>query len=266
MSAITVIMRSKNSDWVIDQTLQALFSQEGVEFALHVVDSGSTDSTLDIVRRYPCTINQISADQYVPGPVLNAAMEQVTTPIAVLLNSDGVLLTPYSIKNILEVFRDPLVDGAYGRQLARPKAEPWVQRDYAASFPANDPAPWIPFSAVFSAIRVASWNKRRFYDQAWGSEDVEWASVHNTRYVPSALCMHSHNYTLRELYQRRYIEGEADAYIGQREVTLRAAFSDSLRDLPWYCKRNQWHKIPLIPIRRFAAALGHRQGWRMGQF
>jgi glycosyltransferase involved in cell wall biosynthesis len=42
---VTVIMRTKNSDWVVHQALAALFSQTYRDFELLVVDSGSTDRT-----------------------------------------------------------------------------------------------------------------------------------------------------------------------------------------------------------------------------
>jgi rhamnosyltransferase len=40
---VSIIMRSKNSDWVIDQALAGLFAQSYKDFELWVVDSGSTD-------------------------------------------------------------------------------------------------------------------------------------------------------------------------------------------------------------------------------
>ena len=54
MSArVDVVMRTKNSDWVVDRALAALYSQRHRDFDLLVVDSGSTDRTLEIVRRHP---------------------------------------------------------------------------------------------------------------------------------------------------------------------------------------------------------------------
>ena len=60
---VSVIMRTKNSDWVVAQALQALHSQTFRDFELLVVDSGSTDRTLEIVAQFParlaaqCTIS-----------------------------------------------------------------------------------------------------------------------------------------------------------------------------------------------------------------
>ena len=53
MLKIAVLMRTKNSSWVIKQTLNALFSQEEVDFNLYIVDSGSTDNTIEICDQFP---------------------------------------------------------------------------------------------------------------------------------------------------------------------------------------------------------------------
>ena len=62
----------------------------------------------------------------------------------------------------------------------------------------------------------------------------------NTRYVPEAAVMHSHNYTLRELYGRCFIEGEADAFIydarpSVRRSVLRVAAAIK-RDVAWQAR------------------------------
>ena len=80
---VAVIMRSKNSDWVIGQSLKGLFSQEYTHFELVVVDSGSTDKTLDIVKQYPCRLIEIPAENYYPGEVLNSIIEKISAEIIV---------------------------------------------------------------------------------------------------------------------------------------------------------------------------------------
>ena len=47
---ISIIMRTKNSDWVVGQTLKSLYSQTFQDFELIIVDSGSTDNTLNIIK------------------------------------------------------------------------------------------------------------------------------------------------------------------------------------------------------------------------
>ena len=95
-------MRSKNSAWVIGQALAGLFSQTRRDFELVVVDSGSTDETLDIVRQHPCRLVQIPAQNYYPGAVLNNAIrEHCRGDIIVFQNSDVVPLGPDTLDRLL---------------------------------------------------------------------------------------------------------------------------------------------------------------------
>ncbi|MDX1932665.1 MAG: glycosyltransferase family A protein, partial [Capsulimonadales bacterium] len=216
----TVLMRSKNSDWVIGQALAGLFAQNYTDFELLVVDSGSTDRTLEYVAAYPCRLERIKPENYYPGAVLNQAIEGTNTELIVFLNSDCVPLCAETLGRLVAAFDDPSVMAAFGRQVPRPEADGWVRRDYAQAFPeTGDAPPWITFSLPIAAIRRSAWEKRKFYTDAWGSEDTEWGNWARQQpgwkvaYVPEAITMHSHNYTLRQLYGRRFIEGEADAFI-----------------------------------------------------
>ena len=103
---ISIIMRSKNSDWVIGHALAGLYSQEFTDFELIVVDSGSTDRTLDIVRAYPHRLIQIEAASYFPGSVLNMAIEHAQSDLIVFQNSDAVPLTPHTLGTLVAAFDD----------------------------------------------------------------------------------------------------------------------------------------------------------------
>lgn len=273
-TSVTVIMRTKNSEDILPQTLKSLFSQQDVSFDLLAVDSGSTDNTLSILKEFPCRIIQIKAEDYFPGKVLNFAISQSSSPLIVFLNSDAVFLTPNALKCMISAFDDPAVLAAFGRQLARPDAELWVKRDYLASFPDSRNAPsWMPLSLVFSAMRRSAWEKHPFYTSAWGSEDTEWgnwAKKSNLKisYLPDALVMHSHNYTFKQLYGRRFIEGEADAFIYHRSYALTNMLWDTIkavvRDFLFYIR--SWHLLSVwkIPILRFIYFWSYRKGNRLG--
>ena len=227
MSArVAVIMRSKDSAWVIGQALAGLFSQTRRDFELLVVDSGSTDATLRIVERYPCRVIRIPARDYFPGAVLNRAIRETQAPLLVFQNSDVVPLTPHALARLLSPVESGDAVASFARQLPRPEAHTWVRQDYAASFPASGEAPpWMTYSLPFAAMARAAWEAHPFYADAWGSEDTEWGhwarrAGKAPRYVPEALVMHSHNYTLRQLYGRRFIEGEADAFILGEKASL----------------------------------------------
>ncbi|MBC8139351.1 MAG: glycosyltransferase family 2 protein [Fibrella sp.] len=272
---VTVIMRSKNSDWVIAQALAALFSQTFTDFELLVADSGSTDRTLEIVAEYPHRLLRIEPEEYFPGAVLNRAIGMAEGRIIVFLNSDAVLLTTDALTTLLTTFNDPVVMAAFGRQLPRSDAHTWVRRDYAVAFPAQKDAPkWLPFSQVFSALRKSAWEAQPFYTAAWGSEDVEWGvrarcRSWDIRYVQSAMAMHSHNYTLHQLYGRRFIEGEADAFIYGGDDSLPKMVVRILRtlahDLLSHQAARDLNGLLASPFRGAIAQWGYYQGHRHGE-
>ncbi len=218
-TSVSIIMRSKNSDWVIAQSLAALFSQTYTDFELLIIDSGSRDKTIEIIKQYPCRLIEIEAIAYYPGVVLNMAIKETKGEIVVFLNSDAVPLCQYTLERLINAFDDSEVKAAFTRQLPRPDAETWVKRDYELSFPDSDIASsWLTLSLPMAAIRRDTWKLHPFYTDAWASEDTEWGnwalnSGYKIKYVKDAIVMHSHNYTLKQIYGRKFVEGEADVFI-----------------------------------------------------
>lgn len=275
--AVSIIMRTKNSADVLFQTLQALFSQNFKNFELIVVDSSSTDDTEEIAKEFSCEFVRIEAGDYFPGKVLNGELRKLSAPLIVFLNSDTVLLTPHSLDYLLESFDDPRVVAAFGRQVPRPEALPWVKRQYALCFPEKgEPPPWVTFSLPFAGMRRCVWEKRHFYTWAWGSEDSEWGQWAKTQdytvsYVPNALCMHSHNYSLKQLYGRKFIEGEADAYIYRDRSfsfahALARAGTHCFQDLAFALKLRDTRGLLSTPTRCFVDHWAYYKGWRWGRY
>ncbi len=272
---IPIIMRTFNSAWVVDQTLAALFSQNFKDFELYIVDSGSTDSTLDIVKKYPCQLHTIPTGSYYPGNVLNEAILKTDGDVILFLNSDTVLLSSDSLQHLIKAFDDPDVHAAYGRQIPRPEADLWVQHDYAKSFPSVEDAPdWITLSLPIAGLRRETWKKHPFYDKAWGSEDTEWGHWAKSqeckiKYVPEAIAMHSHNYTFKQLYGRRFIEGEADVFIYDKATSLLKmiiAYSKSaVKDSILYVKHGKIFGAFKNIARRFVYHWGYYKGQNWGQ-
>ncbi len=272
---VTVIMRSKNSDWVIAQALAGLFSQDFTDFELMVVDSGSTDRTLEIVKQYPCTLIEIEPGNYYPGAVLNMAIEKAGTDIVVFQNSDVAYLFPQALGRLVAAFDEPDVQAAFARQMPRPDAETWVRRDYTKSFSDADEAPpWITLSLPLAAMRKSIWQHHHFYTNAWASEDTEWGNWarnngHKIKYVPDAVVMHSHNYTLRQIYGRRFVEGEADAFIYDDHESvatmLRKYCVATARDMLCHVKTMDIGGLLFTPARLFVYHWAHYKGRQLGE-
>jgi len=271
---VSIIMRSKNSDWVINSALAALFAQDFQNFELIIVDSGSTDSTLDIIKNYPCKLVQIAAGDYYPGKVLNDAIKLTNSELIVFVNSDSVMLSPKSLSSLLSPFEDKAISATFGRQLPRPEADTWVKRDYAASFPETGDTPdWITLSLPLAAFRRSTWEKHPFYTDAWASEDSEWGhwaqrNGYQVKYVPTASTMHSHNYTHKEIYGRRFVEGEADVFIYNKRPnayrSLLSLFRSYIQDIPEHIKSQDWLGLCALFSRRLVYHWAYFKGTCVG--
>jgi rhamnosyltransferase len=273
--AVSIIMRTKDVDDIVGQTLAALYSQTVTDFDLLVVDSGSRDKTLEIVGRFPARVISIRPEDYYPGRVLNRAMAETSGDIVVFMNSDVVSLRPDTLEKLLQAFDQPQVMAAFARQLVRPEAHDWVIRDYIEAYPESGRAPaWQPYSLPLAAMRREAWQKQPFYTAAWGSEDTEWGVRARERgfevaYVAESLVMHSHNYTLRQLYGRRFIEGEADAFIyrnhDSRPGRLAAALRSMVNDIAFSLARRHPVQAALSVPRRIVYHWAYFKGRRLGE-
>ncbi|HUF62620.1 MAG TPA: glycosyltransferase family A protein [Verrucomicrobiales bacterium] len=272
---VSVIMRSRNSERWIEAALGGLFGQSFRDIEVLVVDSGSRDATLEIASRFPCRIIGIPAESYFPGRVLNRAIPETAGEVLVFQNSDCIPAHENVLAALLEAFWAAEAEAAFGRQTPRADAWPWVRRDYARAYPATGPAPgWLPLSLAFAAMRRSSWRERPFYETAWGSEDIEWGTWarktgRKVVYVPAAAVEHSHNYTLRQLYGRRFIEGEADAFIHggrNRWRDLSGRWVRAIaRDVMDGCREGEWKDLVGTPVRRWIYHWAYHRGHRHGE-
>lgn len=273
MKKVTVIVRTFNVAWVLDQALLSLSKQRDVDIDLMIVDSGSTDETLQMITHYPHRFLEVEPGTYFPGKVLNNAVSKATTNLIVFINSDVVLLDPYAIKKLIEPLESAEVAATFGRQIVRPEADLLVKHDYDRAFPSKNKQPdWMHYSLPIAAMKKDIWEKLPFYIDAWGSEDTHWGVKvkkmgYKVVYVPEAIAMHSHNYTFKQLASRRRIEGEADVYIYPEQKLSISSFFKSfigsfLREGFYYIKHKNILGLPYLLINRFVYAWHYYKGFK----
>lgn len=267
----SVIIRTKNSQDIILQTLKALYSQTFKDFELVIVDSGSKDKTLSLIEKYNHKLIKVAPEDYHPGVVLNNAIKTCNSEIIVFLNSDTVMLTKNCLENLINHLE--LNDGAFARQISRPEAKLWVKRDYLTAFPTKEAPVWMHFSLPLAAIKKSAWNTLPFYTKAWASEDTKWGYEAKkiglkVVYANDALVMHSHNYTLKQIFNRKFVEGEADVFIFSSKVSFFSCVKSYLKalinDVDFAIKNKTFRAIfPSFIIRAvyfYGYYLGHKFG------
>ena len=274
----TIVMRSMNdSPDLARKTMESLSLQEGVEFRLIHIDSGSTDGTLEEFKRFGGEIFHIRPLEYIPGAVLNFGLELAEDELVTFLNADAVPVG----RRWLALLLDALANhsdaiAAFSRQLPREDALPVFRRDYDRAFP-EDKKPLIKghfFSMASSTVRRSWWKEHRFDETLRYSEDTEWtyrARLQGKQilYVPDSIVVHSHNYTPEQCYRRFKGEGEADAWIYRtkpsflRQVALPLAAA-IVRDARTAAASSDTQSLLNSPRLRYSQRIGYWDGLTHG--
>jgi rhamnosyltransferase len=280
---VTIVMRSFNEGWALRDTLPALQAQEYRNWELIVVDSGSTDGSIDLIRQAkPAHLVEILPHDYRPSRVMNHGMELARTEIAIFLNADATPQGPNWLRPLVTALQNPDTAAAFGRQLPRPGCAAVFACDYERCFgDERESAQWDHFfSMVSSGLRKDIWAKRGFLESMQYSEDDEytrWCRAHGygVVYCPESVVMHSHNYTPRQAYKRSFGEAWALAAVWKEHplrATSRAKFvagwlNDARRDLR-FCQRSrrlrEWpHALRIRWEQRCGRRAGFKAGWAM---
>jgi rhamnosyltransferase len=142
LPSATVTILTWNGETYIGAILSALENQsyQG-SFDVLVIDSGSTDGTLDIVARYPSVrLEEIPNTEFGHGRTRNLAAQLSTGDIVVYLTHDAVPADEHWLAEIIAPFADDeRIAAVLGKQVARPSAPPVLKYDIQRVFDRQGP-------------------------------------------------------------------------------------------------------------------------------
>jgi rhamnosyltransferase len=194
-----------------------------------VVDSGSTDGTVELARRYGASVHRIRQAEFDHGETRNLGISLSGGQYVALIVQDAVPLDGQWLAPMVEnLDRDELTAGVYGRQVPRPESGPltralvngWATADVerreqfaggAGLYHTLSPAErrsLATFDNVSSCVRRSVWEEMPFdrtnfgEDLRWGKKVVE--AGYKLVYEPRSTVFHSHErgviYDLRRYY------------------------------------------------------------------
>lgn len=272
---VAIIMRSKNEMPYVQHALEALKRQTYSNFTLYNVDSGSTDGTLEHVTQATNLLLRIKPEEYVPGPILERMIGYTQEPVIVFLNADAIPLSDNWLEEMVQPLFENKASCLFCKQVPRKDASFAVRYDYERMYTPKtiEKAPLF-FTNVAAAFRREALVHVPF-PQLGYSEDIAWwvqakAQGYNRLYLDHIAVEHSHNYTLKQLYKRGYIEGQAAETLAKASAKKNFSFFRNLyqlireitRDTLYTCSTLRIHCLPAIWMYRLVFRCGFYLGER----
>ena len=253
---VSIVFRALNEEKWFDHALTACKEQkiDGVDIEIVLVDSGSTDRTVEIAERHGCRIVHIKKADFTFGRSLNYGCEAATGDYLVFISAHCIPVDETWLARLIAPLREQAVDYVYGRQIGHDVTRFSERQIFAQYFPDDDMIPQDGFfiNNANAAIRKSVWEKYKFDEAVTGLEDmVLGRSIVNDGgkigYVADASVIHIHEESFREIRRRYYREA-----LTLREIMpqVHFRFGDFLR----YYFAGVFHD--------FSEALGQRVFWR----
>lgn len=144
----TVFIPTFNGADYLDRLLSAVEAQDFSEkFEILIIDSGSSDDTLNIIARHPLVrLVEISPSEFGHGRTRNQAAHLARGTFVAYLSHDAVPLGPHWLEHLLEPMRgtskrgQPDCVAVFGRQVARPHCFPSLAYEIDGVFAACGPS------------------------------------------------------------------------------------------------------------------------------
>ena len=115
---VSVVIPVKNGDIWLNHVIPAILSQEldgGLEVIL--IDSGSTDNTLNIISNYPVKLIRIEPGTFNHGTTRNMGAGLAKGKYVVMTVQDAKPVSRRWLKTLMEGFTDDNVAGVCGQQI-----------------------------------------------------------------------------------------------------------------------------------------------------
>ncbi len=193
---ISVITASFNSIPFLRNSLASVAQQVGKVEHL-IIDGGSTDGTLDILKQHSNeNLEYITEPDHGPYDAMNKGIKMATGNVIGILNADDFFADDRVLESVAEAFEDPSIDSCYGdleyveredteKVVRRWKAGPYVQSKWYRG--------WMPPHPTFF-VRKEIYEKYGLYRLDMGTAGdyelmLRFLFKHEvtTRYIPRVL-------------------------------------------------------------------------------
>lgn len=294
----SVVIPTKNAGTRFEAVLQMVLCQQCPwPYEVTVVDSGSTDGTLDACRKEGVQFLEIEPASFGHGRTRNFAIEQTRGEFIAMLTHDALPANEHWLSRLVAATdAEPDIGGAFGRHLPYPSADPYTKRDLKQHFDNFAAMPAVVrltereryetdvgyrqmlhfFSDNNACLRRSVWERFPYPDVSF-AEDQIWAQTiveagFAKAYADDASVYHSHQYSVSEIGRRSFDESAAFARLFGYNICptvgtlVRRTVNSTAQDLLWSIRRgnaaSEMFWMARSPFANLARQAGHYLGSR----
>ncbi len=124
----SIIIRTKNEEKWLGKVLEKLSEQTYKDFEIIIIDSGSTDKTLEIAKKFNTKIFQIKPEDFSYPYAINYGCERAqATKYFVILSAHSIPISKTWLADGVSDFINDKVLGVYGMMQALPDGS-WAEK------------------------------------------------------------------------------------------------------------------------------------------
>ncbi|MEH6592733.1 MAG: glycosyltransferase [Halioglobus sp.] len=219
MQLVSIVIRTLNEEKHLDELLSCIGNQkltDGLGLEVVIIDSGSTDRTLEIGQKHDCRITHIQKQDFTFGRSLNRGSAYAEGDVLVYLSGHCVPVDNDWLMRIVAPLVEQDVCYTYGRQVGRDSTKFSERQLFQKYFPDRARAPQADLfcNNANAALLRSVWETYLFDEDILGLEDMELAKRlvadgKTIAYVVDAPVYHIHDESWTQT-RRRY-EREAIA-------------------------------------------------------
>lgn len=254
---VSIVIPTKNAGDGFEEVLNSIFAQAtDLKYEVICVDSGSSDSTLEIIAKYPVRLYEIPPQDFGHGKTRNYGASKARGEYIVFITQDALPASNTWLDNFVRAMsEDDQIAGGFGIHYPYPDCNLFDKRDIKAHFDRfgkenrvmyiDDQQRWLSdesymhelcfFSDNNSCVKRSVFEKHPYPDVEYAEDQIWMRQMlelgYKKVYCPAAPVFHSHNYRGRVLSKRFFDEYkglyEIHGYlIAERKLDLVRLFKD----------------------------------------
>lgn len=220
---VSVVIPTYNASWYLDAQLKAIRAQTVKDLDILVIDSSSSDGTVDIAKQHAIQTAVIQKEEFDHGGTRTlAGKTRSVGDILVYLTQDALPCDDRAIETLIQpLLAEQNCGAAFGRQIPHQNATPFAQHLRLFNYPAQSyirtyaDRTAFGIKAAFCSNSFAAYRRDALEEVGWFTENLILAEdIHvcarmlmkgyKLRYVADAAVYHSHNYTVTQEFKRYF--------------------------------------------------------------